>query len=378
MNSKSKAYTIILRHQQANKKKVFFFIKLLLPKPLDLVANKTLIEKNIEKLYMEKILFFLFGNFIFNCATAQVKWTNIDSSYQPLPKSFHVYKSNDSLDGKPNVMYYAIADLKDKDLKFITDTTYRRRITPDDFYKKNNNPLLVVNCSFFSFATNQNLNLVIREGKLKSYNEETIPARGKDTLTYFHSFFGAFGISKNREADVAWVYTDSSTKYPYASQFAIPSIHDSIATPTLQYILRTTSIVNGHQGNSNKSFSKWKMKTAIGGGPVLVQNGEVKISNNEERKFAGKAKENPEPRTAIGYTTDNKLVILVCEGRSNTAAGLTLVQLAETLKKLGCVEALNLDGGGSSCMLVNGKETIRPSGKGHQRPVPSVFLIQTK
>ncbi|MFN9783889.1 MAG: phosphodiester glycosidase family protein, partial [Sphingobacteriales bacterium] len=39
------------------------------------------------------------------------------------------------------------------------------------------------------------------------------------------------------------------------------------------------------------------------------------------------------------------------------------------------VEALNLDGGGSSCLLVNGRETIKPSDKTGQRPVPAVLLI---
>jgi exopolysaccharide biosynthesis protein len=45
---------------------------------------------------------------------------------------------------------------------------------------------------------------------------------------------------------------------------------------------------------------------------------------------------------------------------------------------LGCYEALNLDGGGSSCLLVNGKETIRPSDSGGERPLPTVFLIKRK
>ena len=45
------------------------------------------------------------------------------------------------------------------------------------------------------------------------------------------------------------------------------------------------------------------------------------------------------------------------------AEGASLNQLAQIFKKLGCLEALNLDGGGSSCMLVNGKETIKPSDK---------------
>ena len=119
------------------------------------------------------------------------------------------------------------------------------------------------------------------------------------------------------------------------------------------------------------------MKTAIGGGPVLIQNGEIQITNNEELKFAGKAINDKHPRTAMGYTADGKLIILVVEGRNPKASGATLIQQAEILKDLGCVEALNLDGGGSSCLLINGKETIAPSDK-KQRAVPAVFMITVK
>jgi exopolysaccharide biosynthesis protein len=70
-------------------------------------------------------------------------------------------------------------------------------------------------------------------------------------------------------------------------------------------------------------------------------------------------------------------VILVIQGRSESSGGATLIQEAQILKDIGCVEALNLDGGGSSCMLVNGKETITPSDKGGERPVPAVFMIKS-
>ena len=114
--------------------------------------------------------------------------------------------------------------------------------------------------------------------------------------------------------------------------------------------------------------------------PVLLQNGEIKITNNEERKFGGKAINDKHPRTAMGYTKDNKLIILVVQGRfANIAEGASLTQEAQILKDLGCVEALNLDGGGSSCLLVNGKETIKPSDKaGEQRAIPAVFIIKQK
>jgi exopolysaccharide biosynthesis protein len=287
-----------------------------------------------------------------------------------------VYKTTDSLDGKPNIAYYVIADLKDKRLDFTTDTTHDRRITPQRFYERNNNPLIVVNCTFFSYETNRSLNTVIKDGKLVGYNTHSVPGRGKDTLTYRHPLGSAIGISKKRNADVAWMYTDSLEKYPYASQWEVAALKDSFPSHDLRYYLYAASIGTHAM---KPSLEKWKMKTAVGGGPVLLQNGEIKITNNEELKFAGKAIEDKHPRTAMGYTKDNRLVILLIQGRfPGIAEGATLTQEAQLLKNIGCLEALNLDGGGSSCLLVNGKETIKPSDKEGQRPVPAVFVVKIK
>ena len=159
---------------------------------------------------------------------AQLKWKNVDSSFNPLPKNFHVYKTTDSLDGKPFEAYYAEAVLKDRRLIFTTDSTYKRRLTPSQFYKKNKQPLLVVNGTFFSFSSNQNLNVLIKDGELLGYNIHTYPGRGKDTFTYRHPLGSAFGITKKRKADVAWLFTDSSYKFSYALQHALPAKKDSV------------------------------------------------------------------------------------------------------------------------------------------------------
>lgn len=130
---------------------------------------------------------------------------------------------------------------------------------------------------------------------------------------------------------------------------------------------------------AGNNLKKWKMQTAVGGGPVLVQNGKIQISNNEEIKFPGKGLLDKHPRSAMGYTADGKLILMVVEGRNpGIAEGATLEQLASMLQEIGCYEALNVDGGGSSCLLVNGKTTIYPSDKGQQRAVPAVFMIQQK
>ena len=303
----------------------------------------------------------------------------MDSLYGPLPKSVHVYRTTSLIDGKPNIAYYLEADLKDKRLDFTVDTTFQRRLTPSGFYEKNKQPLLVVNTTFFSFATNQNLNVVIKDGKLLGYNIHILNGKGKDTLTYRHPFGSAIGISKKREADIAWLFTDSSQRYAFARQAPVKPIRDSVSGFTKDQAIRAILSENGDQKRSRLYFPAWKMRTAVGGGPVLLQNGEVNVTNNEELKFGGKAIEDKHPRTAMGYTRDHKLIILVIEGRHpGVAEGATLTQEALLLKEIGCIEALNLDGGGSSCMLINGKPTIQVSDKEGQRPVPAVFLIHSR
>jgi hypothetical protein len=316
---------------------------------------------------------------------AQVKWVNIDTAFAPLPATVQVFKTTDSLDGKPFIAYYVKAKLKDKKLDFTTDTTLGRRITPLQFYDKNNKPLVVVNCTFFNFDKNQNLNVVIKDGKMVGYNIHTIPMRGKDTFQYRHPLGSAFGIDKKRNADVAWLLTDSAKTFAYATQLSvIKPVKDSVLHPSFQYLKDNskyciTSDSACWPDYKKVAFEKWKMKTAIGGGPVLVQSSKIKITNEEEIKFTGKAINDKHPRTCMGYTNDGYLIIIVIQGRfPGIAEGATLEQEAKLLIDLGCAEALNLDGGGSSCMLINGKETIKPSDKGLQRPVPAVFIITTK
>lgn len=304
--------------------------------------------------------------------SAQLKWENVDSLFQPLPASVHVYKTTDLLDGKPNIAYYVEADLKDKKLEFTVDTTWQRRLTPAKFYEKNDQPLLVVNTTFFSFATNQNLNVVIKDNKLVGFNVDRFRKNKSDTNILIPVYGSAIGITKKRNADVAWLKTDSAKKYAMAIQVPVAG---------KRYITRKTNRSTGETTtiSSQGPFEKWEMQTAVGGGPVLLQNGEIKITNNEELKFAGKAIDDKHPRTAMGYTKENKLIILVVEGRNpGKAEGATLTQEAQIFKDLGCQEALNLDGGGSSCMLVNGKETIKVSDAAGQRPVPAVFIIKRK
>ena len=310
---------------------------------------------------------------------AQVTWLNADSLYGPLPSSVHVYKTNSSLDNKANIAFYVVADLKDKRIDFSIDTSHGRRLTPTQFYERNAHPVVTVNCTFFSFETNKNLSLLIKEGKIIAHNQHIAALRGKDTLTYAKFLGSAIGISKKRDANVVWIYSDSSIRRPLAFEYKPIVLKDSLPIVSKRHFNAKTKYNKYSEPQNSNKGKKWKIKTAVGGGPVLIQQNSIAITNNEERKFMGKAINDKHPRTAIGYTKDNRLIILVIQGRMpGVAEGATLLQEAQILKDLGCVEALNLDGGGSSCLLINGKETITPSDKEKQRAIPAVFMIKSK
>ena len=289
----------------------------------------------------------------------------MDSAYKPLPSSLHVYRSTDSLEGFPSVAYYVSARLRDKDIQFTTATGQGKRFTPEQYFQIEQSPVVVVNCTFFSFITNQNYNLVVREGKMQAYNVTSLRGSGNDSLLFYYPTRGAIGIDRKRRADVAWTFTDSTRRWPYAFE-DMPVVAKGRDTIPTIYDL------------NDIEWKWWKMRTAVGGGPVLIHDGKIRITAREEQLSP---ESNPtgerNPRTAMGYTRDGRLIILVVQGRTpGVAAGATLQQEAQLLLQLGCYEALNLDGGGSSCLLVNGKETIQPSDREGQRPVPAVFLIR--
>ena len=99
----------------------------------------------------------------------------------------------------------------------------------------------------------------------------------------------------------------------------------------------------------------------LSGGPYLVKDGEVYVDMTAE-KLSSVGGRNP--RTAIGYTKDNHLILLTADGREGSSIGLTLNELAYLMKQLGCINAMNLDGGGSTVMYVDGQVVNKPAVQG--------------
>lgn len=99
----------------------------------------------------------------------------------------------------------------------------------------------------------------------------------------------------------------------------------------------------------------------ISGGPYLIKNGDIYVDMTAQKLGAIGGRN---PRTAIGYTRDNHLVMLTADGREGSSIGLTLMELASLMKEFGCVNAMNLDGGGSTVMYINGQVVNKPAVQG--------------
>ena len=120
--------------------------------------------------------------------------------------------------------------------------------------------------------------------------------------------------------------------------------------------------------------SHWAVREALAGGPVLVSRGAVNVTADQE-VFFGTSIPRVHPRTAAGYTVGGDLILLVVDGRQDGSRGVDLQELAILMRNLGCVEALNLDGGGSSTLVVNGQLVNRPAGGTVEREVMSALAV---
>lgn len=111
----------------------------------------------------------------------------------------------------------------------------------------------------------------------------------------------------------------------------------------------------------------------VGAGPTLVESGQVCVTAREEG-FGDDVASGRAPRTAIGIKADGTLLMAVVEGRTKASCGMTLEELAAYLKSCGAVEAINLDGGGSSCVCV-GKVLISRPSEGAERAVGNAIGV---
>ena len=120
----------------------------------------------------------------------------------------------------------------------------------------------------------------------------------------------------------------------------------------------------------------------LNGGPGLLRDGAVALTDAQggfrhpDNPFFGLTwVDGPNPRTLVGRTASGRWLLVVCDGRQpDWSVGLPLRDAARVMQHLGATDAMNLDGGGSSTLVVRGQVVNRPS-DGAERPVSDALLI---
>ena len=105
--------------------------------------------------------------------------------------------------------------------------------------------------------------------------------------------------------------------------------------------------------------------TALGGGPALVKDGQPTQFQSSDARH---------PRSAIGWNAEFFFLVQVDGRQPGTSVGMSLAELAAHFARLGCTDALNLDGGGSSTLWARGQVMNTPC-EGSERPMGNALLI---
>jgi hypothetical protein len=118
----------------------------------------------------------------------------------------------------------------------------------------------------------------------------------------------------------------------------------------------------------------------VGGWPVILRDGVPMVERSATQEFTGASNTDVRhPRSLIGFDADSSHLFLVTvDGRSTASVGMTLAEAAEFLRGQGVEHALNLDGGGSTVLIIDGRVVNSPSDTGGERPVANALLIEAR
>lgn len=168
-----------------------------------------------------------------------------------------------------------------------------------------------------------------------------------EVLMYNQNWGETSGAAKKNSSHIAVVNNKIIAKSDYP--LYIPDNGYVISAP--KEVLSDFKLGDKVAINYNLNPSWEDTSHIISGGPYLLKDGDVFIDATSQKlnSITGR-----NPRTAIGYTKDNVMLMVTVDGRKEGLSGVTLKELASIMKDLGCYEAINLDGGSSTVMYVDG------------------------
>ncbi len=249
----------------------------------------------------------------------QSDWVEITDDYE-LPEGIRIF-NEDALKA-----WYVEFDVTRQELALHPYISSRQGLPS---FSREVGSIVAINGGYFSGSTSLST-IVYPGGDIKAQNPSIL---SRDNQSYYVSR-GHFGVMNDRSMSVDWIYHFGATISDlYRLDQAIPNERGTPAPAPSR--------------DDGTPFEE--LLVGIGGGPVLIKDGEINITFTEELIWGGVGEfDEQRARTAVCYTDDDRALLFV----ANETPGMAFDVLADVLFDLGCHEALNLDGGGSTHMTV--------------------------
>jgi hypothetical protein len=279
-------------------------------------------------------------------------WKKLDNKEMRLPTAIEVWEGED--DDLPLRAWYLRIDptSADIDIKVLSSNDSDGRQSAADFAQQVG-ACVVVNGGYFKESNNQysHIGLLIADGE---FVHGATPGIYRDDIRY-PVMRSAIGFNEQNQPDIGWVSSSDNSVFIWDAP-----ISNTPGTPGLE--------------TDTDSARVWSVRDAIEAGPALLVNGSSNITVDQE-VFFGTTIPDIHPRTAAGVDADGKLLLMIVDGRQRNSRGVSLIELAGLMKEVGAVNALNLDGGGSSTLIVKNELLNLPTGGTFQREIVSAIGI---
>ena len=279
-------------------------------------------------------------------------WTSMDGVNARLSPSVRVYQGEDR--AFPLRAWYARVTPGAHTRVRIrqSDDTTDNRETVESF-AKDEAACVAVNGGYFSMSETPAAHggLLMEGGRVRWGATRSVTR----SAVAYPTARAAIGVTPDGEMEIAWVTSSRDSVVAWDVPIAnVPGIPATVPDPP--------------------PTVPWDVEDALAAGPLLIRDGRVMITADEE-VFFGSSIPDVHPRTAAGLTAAGDLLLLVVDGRQPGSRGVDLDQLASILLELGAVQALNLDGGGSSTLVAGGEVLNRPAGGRDLRQVMSAITV---
>lgn len=222
------------------------------------------------------------------------------------------------------------------------------------------------------FNANENINIIEIAPKQKKYRLHVVHSdsleptsqlalRSKALAAINGSFFKMRGVDPDENKKIDGKQVLERSKLDYNRSVVYLRVHNMVIAENNEKDNKRKRHQQGSIAINKRSVSivkdsadiRWEHQLR---GEDVISTGPVMILDNIDQKIPNDAFDNDRhPRTAVGKKADGTVVLLVVDGRAAQSAGMSIPELQKIFRWLGCTEAINLDGGGSTTMYINGQ-----------------------